>query len=344
MDDILASLPGIPASNTTCLQQGMPSPMTTRVCRREMIARSGLCLGTAAVASLAPAATPAGEPERSPREPFGYSLNTGTLLGQKLPLAEVFDVAAKAGYRAIEPWIEEIKRHADAGGSLADLKKRAADRGLTVIDAIGFFDWIGDDEAKRKAGLEQMRRDMDLVAQIGGLRIAAPPLGGYNSPVELRRIADRYRKVLEIGRQIGIVPQLELWGGSKTLSRVSEVAFVTIEAADPDACALFDVFHVYKGGSDFASLRLLNGAALHVLHVNDYPAQPPRATVTDAHRVYPGDGVAPLGLILRTLAANGFRGYLSLELFNRAYWAQNALEVARTGLEKTRAAVTKALG
>lgn len=90
-------------------------------------------------------------------------------------------------------------------------------------------------------------------------------------------------------------------------------------------------------------MRLLGGAALHVLHVNDYPAQPPRATVTDAQRVYPGDGVAPLGLLFRTLAANGFRGHLSLELFNRGYWAQSALEVARTGLEKTRAAVSKAL-
>ncbi len=317
--------------------------MTTSVCRREMIARTGLCLGTAAIASLTPTAMPAREPERSSREPFGYSLNTATIRGQKLPLAEVFDVAAKAGYRAIEPWIEEIQRHVAAGGALADLKKRAADHGLAVIDAIGFADWISDDDAKRKAGLEQMRREMDLVAQIGGLRIAAPPLGGYNAPINIRRIADRYRKVLEMGRQIGIVPQLELWGGSKTLNRVSEVAFVTIEAADPDACPLLDVFHIYKGGSDFASLRLLGGAALHVLHVNDYPAQPPRATVTDAQRVYPGDGVAPLGLLFRTLAANGFRGHLSLELFNRGYWAQSALEVARTGLEKTRAAVSKAL-
>ena len=180
--------------------------MTTHVCRREMIARTGLCLGTAGIASLTQTAVFAEEPARSPREPFGYSLNTATIRGQKLPLTKVFDVAAKAGYRAIEPWIEEIERHVDAGGSLADLKKRAADLGLTVIDAIGFANWISDDDAKRKAGLEQMRREMDLVARIGGLRIAAPPVGGYNSPIDLGRIVDRYRKVLAIGRQIGIVP------------------------------------------------------------------------------------------------------------------------------------------
>ena len=328
----------------TSRNQGQSSPMTTRLCRRAMIARTSLGLGTAAIAGLSPTVATAERPTPSPREPFGYSLNTATLRGHKLPLAEVFDVAAKAGYRAVEPWIEEIQRHVETGGSLADLKKRAAARGLTVIDAIGFADWISDDDAKRNAGLEQMRREMDLVAQIGGLRIAAPPKGGYNSPIDLGRVAERYRKVLQLGRQIGVVPQLEMWGSSKTLNRVSEVAFVTIEAADPNACGLLDVFHIYKGGSDFASLRLLNGATLHVLHVNDYPAQPPRATVTDAQRVYPGDGVAPLDLLFRTLAANGFRGHLSLEVFNRGYWAKSPLEVARTGLEKTRAAVSKALG
>ena len=28
--------------------------------------------------------------------------------------------------------------------------------------------------------------------------------------------------------------------------------------------------------------------------MNDYPADPPRETIRDEHRVYPGDGIAPL--------------------------------------------------
>jgi hypothetical protein len=35
---------------------------------------------------------------------------------------------------------------------------------------------------------------------------------------------------------------------------------------------------------------------------------------------------------------------LSLEVFNREYWNQDALYVARAGFEKTREAVLKALG
>jgi sugar phosphate isomerase/epimerase len=53
--------------------------------------------------------------------------------------------------------------------------------------------------------------------------------------------------------------------------------------------------------------------------------------------------VAPWDRIVQILYEIGFRGYLSLELFNREYWKQDALQVARTGLEKIRAVVAKAL-
>ena len=53
--------------------------------------------------------------------------------------------------------------------------------------------------------------------------------------------------------------------------------------------------------------------------------------------------MAPLKQIFRDLRDGGFCGVLSLELFNRSYWKQDPLLVARTGLEKTRAAVRSSL-
>jgi len=53
--------------------------------------------------------------------------------------------------------------------------------------------------------------------------------------------------------------------------------------------------------------------------------------------------VAPLGQIFRDLVAIGYRGMVSLELFNRDYWKMEPLQVARIGLEKMRSAVRKAL-
>jgi sugar phosphate isomerase/epimerase len=47
--------------------------------------------------------------------------------------------------------------------------------------------------------------------------------------------------------------------------------------------------------------------------------------------------------MLRELRRIGFQGVLSLELFNREYWKQDALAVARTGLDKMRAVVRASL-
>jgi len=241
--------------------------------------------------------------------------------------------------------MRDLDEYVKKGGSLADLKKRIADMGLEVADAIGFANWIVDDPEQRAKGFEAMKRDMDTVAQIGGKFIAAPPVGAHEkgaASLNLAQVAERYAKLLELGRQTGVMPLLELWGFSHNLSRLGEVAYVAIECGDPDASMLLDIYHLYKGGSAFSGLRQLNGSAMHILHVNDYPAAPARAEITDAFRVYPGDGVAPLGVIFNDLRNMGFRGYLSLELFNRDYWKQSPLKVAVAGLEKTRTAVQKA--
>ncbi len=307
--------------------------MRAALSRREWLA------GAAAVAACTVPATAADKPPPA-KEPFVFGLNTSTISGQKLSLVEEIEITAKAGYGAIEPWIRELDQHVKNGGSLKELGKRIRDQGLTVPSAIGFAEWIVDDEARRKKGLEEVRRSMDLVQQIGGLRLAAPPSGATGqADLNLLKAAERYRELLETGAKIGVVPQVEVWGFSKTLGRLGEALLVAVESGHPQACVLPDVYHLYKGGSGFAGLKLLGPATAHVCHFNDYPAQPPRAEISDAQRVYPGDGVAPLKEVLRDLRAVGFRGVLSLELFNRDYWNQDAFTVARTGLEKMQALV-----
>ncbi len=307
--------------------------------RRQWLAGATIMVGSSLTAH---AANPVAEEEKGkPKdEPFRYCLNTSTIEGQKLSIVEKVEIASKAGYQAIEPWIRELDQHVKDGGNLKDLGRRIQDSGLTVPSAIGFAEWIVDDETRRKKGMEQAKHDMDMVHQIGGKRLAAPPAGAIQqADLNLSRAAERYRALLDLGDQMGIVAELELWGFSKALSRLGEVAFVTIESGHPKACILLDIYHVYKGGSEFSGLRFLSGSKLPVIHCNDYPATPPRASINDAQRVYPGDGVAPLKEIFRDLRAIGFRGFLSLELFNRDYWRQDALQVARTGLEKMKTAV-----
>ncbi len=314
--------------------------MSVDFSRREWLTAIPAALGVGAVTASAKATPQA----KAAAFPFLYCLNTSTISGQKLPISEVVAIAAKAGYNAIEPWIREIEAHKAAGKSLADLGKQIADAGLSVESAIGFAEWAVDDEARRKKGLDQMKREMDLVRAIGGKRIAAPPVGLTDRrEIDVLKLAERYRAICELGDASGVVAQAELWGFSKTMSRLGEVAAIVIESGHRNACLLPDVFHLYKGGSSLEGLKLLSPASFHVIHMNDYPDHPARESITDAQRVYPGDGIAPLTPLLRDLAARGFRVALSLEVFNRDYWKLDAAEVAKTGLAKLKQSVALAL-
>jgi sugar phosphate isomerase/epimerase len=280
--------------------------------------------------------------QRPADEPFGYCLNTSTIRANNLGIVGVVEAAARAGFHAIEPWIMELDAYTKSGGSLKDLGKRIADAGLTVEGAIAFNSFITDDAAQRAASVERMKVDMDKVAQIGGTRIAAPP-GNSRVAVSLDNAATYYREALEVGRTTGVLPVLELWGTHPLLGPLKNGIYVTVAAGHPDASLLLDVFHLYRSGTSFSSLRQINGASLHVVHINDYPQTADASTLNDGSRIYPGDGVAPLRQILRDLRDSGFRGYLSLELFNKEYWSRSADENLATGLGKIRAVVRQAL-
>lgn len=274
---------------------------------------------------------------------FVLALNTGSIMGYRLDVIAQVELAAEAGYQGIEFWMRDIERFVQGGGRLEELRKRLDDSGLVVVGAINFNPWAVDDETQRRAGLEAFRRDMDWIARLGGTAIAAAPAGiNQAPPVDLRRVAERYRTLLELGDEYGVVPELEIWGGSTNLRRVSEALFVAAEADHPRARLLLDVFHMYKGGSSFESLRVVNGACMTNFHINDYPAEPPREKIGDQHRVFPGDGVAPMAKILQLLWQSGYRGALALELFNRQYWERPAREMVREGLAKMKAAVEQA--
>ena len=304
--------------------------------RRDLLAASTAAVAAASLTSRSIAAEPA--------EPFGYSLNTSTIRGQKIPIDEEAKLAAKAGFNAIEPWIGELQDFTKKGGSLKDLGKLIADSGLKVESAIGFARWIVDDDLERQKGLDDAKRDMEMVLPIGGTRIAAPPAGATDKPItDFNKIADRYRTLAELGGKVGIIPEVELWGHSKTMSRLGETMLVALESGNPKACILPDIYHLFKGGSGFEGLKLHQGKAIGIFHVNDYPKDKERAIIKDADRIFPGDGIAPLKEVFRTLRDIGYRGMLSLELFNPEYYKRDAYEVIKEGLTKTKAAVKAAL-
>jgi len=121
---------------------------------------------------------------------------------------------------------------------------------------------------------------MDLVQQIGGRRIAAPPAGATDvADLSLARAAERYRALLEVGERNRRRAAVRGVGLFALAEPAGECAQVALESGHPQACILADVYHLHKGGSGFAGLHLLGADALQVFHMNDYPADPPRERI-----------------------------------------------------------------
>ena len=297
--------------------------------RREVFKTSGL----AAVGLFVPKSVfPVQKPETSV---FEYCINASTLRGQNPGLLKFIEIAARAGYDSVELWISDIKKYMAAGNSITSLKKYIDDNKINVANAIGFAPWMSENDQVRKAGFVQMEEEMNMMAGLGCTRIAAPSSGVKDDiPLDLIKAGESYKKLLELGRKTGVMPQLEFWGASKVFYHFGQSLQVLAAANDPDGRILADVYHLFRGVSCFNGLKMINGSIIEIFHMNDYSASVPRELQADKDRIYPGDGDAPMLQILTDLKNMGGKKILSLELFNNEYWKQDPLIVAKTGKDK----------
>lgn len=271
---------------------------------------------------------------RPPRPKF--SMNASTIRGYKLSLKEQVKAVVAAGYDGFEPWLKDIHA-ARADGSFADTVKIARDVGLQFVNGIAFGQWVHPDAKVRAAGLEETKRDMAALAEMGCPRIAASMFGVQKagSPkLGAAEIAERFAALCDLGDKMGVQPLLEYWGHSVNLSRLEDALDVLARVKRPGTAVLADVYHTYRGGGDFATFARLTPEQLPVLHVNDYPSTKPRTELTDADRVWPGDGIAPWKELFATLCEQRLEPWLSIELFNPAYWRTTPSDTLRTGIEK----------
>ena len=307
--------------------------------RRELLKAGGA--GMAALATCGAAAaqeTPAAKPAEPKKERWRLCLNVSTI--RPAPLEEKIAAAAKAGYDGIELWVDELTKYEKDGKSLDDLGKRIKDAGLEVPNIIGIWNSMPADDAAREKLFEDAKRRLAASAKVGAKYIAAIPAPD-RPDMDVRWAAARYAELVDLGKPFGVGVALEYGSYLKGIHTLGQSAAIIMEANRPEGTIVADTFHSFNGRSSWEGVRFLAGAAYAVWHVNDVPKECVAGQSKDADRIYPGDGVLPLAQLLKDLWANGFRGPLSLEIFNREEWKKPAAEVAKTGLEKMRAVIAR---
>ncbi len=316
----------------------------SQINRRNIIKGIGVLGSSTLLTTVTHGMTTVPEKNKPFKKKFSYCFNSSTIRGQKIGIEKEVELVAKAGYDGIEVWVPVLNEYKKSGKSLKDLAKKINDLGLKVEDAIGFAPWIHEDNSIRSKALEQAKEEMEMLTLLGCHRIAAPPAGATDKEVpSYDAVAERFRALVELGVQQGVIPQLELWGFSKTLYKMSQLLYVAAQCAHPQTRLLTDVYHLYKGGSNIDSLKMVSPESIEIFHMNDYLASSNPTTITDADRIFPGEGVASIAKILRDLAHNRDRIVISLELFNPQYYKQDAAVVINTGLAKMKAVVANAM-
>lgn len=265
---------------------------------------------------------------------FLYCLNTSTI--RPTPLLEKIAFAGKAGYQAIEPWNDEVTAYVEQGGSMAELRRALADAGLAVVSVIALHSWVTTQGAQYDQALEECRRRMAQAVELGSPYIVASP---PHEVVDLSHAARRFAELLEIGRQIGVEPSMEFLGFVDGINNVSSAWTIATESGTAAATVVADVFHMIRGGGSVDDLLTLPGDRIACFHMNDLPGDPDPRTQTDADRVMLGAGIADLPRVIANLRSIGYRGPLSLELFNRELWSRDPLTVIREGLDRMRGLV-----
>ncbi|GAB5410663.1 MAG: sugar phosphate isomerase/epimerase [Balneolaceae bacterium] len=271
--------------------------------------------------------------------PWPICLDTYTILPASLE--EKVEFAAKAGYDAIEPWDRELIQYENEGGNVEELGKHIKELGLFVPSVIGLWNAIPPDEKDFQASLEGTRNRMRLAKAIGSEYIQTIPntIGEYYNA---KKVAQRYRQVIEIGEsEFGLKASL-VFVKFFPLKSMGQAMQVALDANHPNASIIPDTYHMYISEGGFEGLKLMKGSAISIFQFADAPGHKPTNDLADADRVFPGDGILPLPEILRDLYDTGFRGCISLELYNPEYHKRDLLEVAKEGFEKTLNVIKKA--
>ncbi|MBM80074.1 MAG: xylose isomerase [Planctomycetaceae bacterium] len=263
-----------------------------------------------------------------------YCLNASTIM--TTPIMLQIEVAAKAGYEAIELWHDHIDVYLRDGGELSDIRKAVDDHGLAVPTTIYLGDWFDTTGAEYERALDECRRRLDQSAALGAPHAIAGPPGG-TADYELG--AQHYRELLEIGTEVGVKPSMEFLGFVDQLNTIEDALEVMEKSGRDDATTILDPFHIFRGGGSVESIAKLTQAQIAVSHFNDTPTEPPREVQHDKDRVMPGDGHFDLKRYIELLGQVGYNRFLSLELFREDLWARDPMEVAIVGLDKMRTVV-----
>ncbi|HEY1542468.1 MAG TPA: TIM barrel protein [Xanthobacteraceae bacterium] len=236
---------------------------------------------------------------------------------------------AAAGFRGVEIFESDLLSY---NGTPADVAKEMADLGLRAITFQPFRDFEGMPDAQRQRTFDRAERKFDLMQELAcGLlmacsSVAPDAIGGVD------RAAADYRELGERAKKRGLRIGFEALAWGRHVNDYRDAWEVVRRADHPAVGLVLDTFHIFARRTDIKAIPSIPGDRIFLVQLADAPRLDMDVIQWSRHfRCFPGQGDFPLVDFMAAVQATGYRGDLSLEIFNDQFRAGSPRTVAVDG-------------
>ena len=259
--------------------------------------------------------------------------------GGPFSLSEDITAAAAAGFAGLEIAGRKLERYLQEYGA-GGLKQALDLHGLRVpaIDYVAVD--LNRDEPLE--GALRTVREYGPVAQALACDTLLLVVLGRRPELEPEAARNYLAKLMlplcAAARGYGLRLALEFLGRDPVLPAPAEALEVVTISRQDNLGLSWDMFHSWKSAVPLAALRAIPIERLYVVHAADAPAGDP-AMLSDADRVLPGSGRAPLAEYFRVLLELGYDGPVSVEVPNPDLWHEGPEAAAQAAFASLQALV-----
>jgi len=269
------------------------------------------------------------------------ALNGATTM--KADLETDIRAAAAAGYDLVELRSNKLYDYLETK-TVDDLKALLAETGIGVlsINTLEHITWRSDEDYA--AIKEECAKLSEISQAIGCPYVLSVPGALRQGPKTDEETIEESVRVLnelaDIAESYGIKLGFEFLGEAGNSVTTLDLGSKIVELVGRESVGnVIDTYHFYAGSSSFDALENLDPAKLFIFHING-AEDLPKDQLNDSKRLYPGEGILPIGEMKAILDKIGYDGPASVEIFRPEYWEQDPFEVA----VKAKAAAERALG
>jgi 4-hydroxyphenylpyruvate dioxygenase len=244
-------------------------------------------------------------------------------------LPEKLSAIAAAGFDGIEIFENDFLAF---DGSPRDVAKMAADVGLAISLYQPFRDFEGLPEPQRSRAFDRAERKFDVMQELGTdlilvcSSVSSIALGGIDrAATDLSELGER---VARRGLRIGY--EALAWG--RYVNDHRDAWEIVRRADHPNVGLILDSFHTLARRTDVETIRAIPKDKIFFVQLADAPAIEMDLLYWSRHyRNMPGEGDLPVSDFMRAVAATGYDGYLSLEIFNDQFRGGSARRISVDG-------------